>query len=192
MPSTLGEIAERCGVTRQTVNYNLRKLGLWDEHVKTGDRGRAAIVDDYASQVVAAKIGARITHSSRTCQREARTALGHLAWPPVHPAWTGGCSWKDLVPRQCEELLLRPFLADGNPPCRLFRAAVSDGRGRARKALRAPAQEAQLGIGSELFWIHSASFRECVFLPPMAELQHSHSPIRIRRRSVHSCQMPCR
>lgn len=81
--------------------------------------------------------------------------LGHLAWPPV-------CSWKDLVPRQCEELLLRPFLADGDLPCRLFRAAVSDGRGRARKALQAPVQESQLGIGSELFWIHSASFRECV------------------------------
>lgn len=59
MPTKLSDIAEKCGVTRQTVNYNLKKLGLWDEHVKTGDPGQPAIVDDFATSAVVAKIGVR-------------------------------------------------------------------------------------------------------------------------------------
>lgn len=66
MPSTLREIADQCGVTRQTVNNYLHKLGLWDDHVSTGESGRAAIVDDYAASVVAAKIGVRITDGVAT------------------------------------------------------------------------------------------------------------------------------
>lgn len=59
MPTKLSEIAEKCGVTRQTVNYNLKKLGLWDEHVKTGESGQPALVDDFATSAVVAKIGIR-------------------------------------------------------------------------------------------------------------------------------------
>jgi predicted ArsR family transcriptional regulator len=59
MPAKLSEIAEKCGVSRQTVNYNLKKLGLWDEHVKTGESGQPALVDDFATSAVVAKIGIR-------------------------------------------------------------------------------------------------------------------------------------
>lgn len=59
MPAKLSEIAEQCGVTRQTVNNYLRKMGLWDEHVTPGAAGKAAIVDDFAASAVVAKIGVR-------------------------------------------------------------------------------------------------------------------------------------
>lgn len=61
MPATLRQIAERCGVSRQTVVNYLKKLDLWESHVTRGVVGQASIVDDYAASAVAAEIGNRAT-----------------------------------------------------------------------------------------------------------------------------------
>lgn len=59
MPSTLKEIADLCGVTKQTVKNNLRSLGLWDFHVTAGDVTTPAVVDDEATRRVVAVLTAR-------------------------------------------------------------------------------------------------------------------------------------
>lgn len=59
MPSTLKEIADLCGVTKQTVKNNLRSMGLWDFHVTQGDVRSPAVVDDEATQKVVAVLAAR-------------------------------------------------------------------------------------------------------------------------------------
>ena len=51
---TIREIADECGVTKQTVTARLRALGLWDAHVQKD--GRAFIVDPTAASAVAASI----------------------------------------------------------------------------------------------------------------------------------------
>lgn len=59
MPSTLKEIADLCGVTKQTVKNNLKTLGLWGLHVTEGDRTTPAVVDDEATAKVVAVITSR-------------------------------------------------------------------------------------------------------------------------------------
>lgn len=59
MPSTLKEIADLCGVTKQTVKNNLRTLGLWDFHVTAGDVTTPAVVDDEATRRVVAVLTSR-------------------------------------------------------------------------------------------------------------------------------------
>lgn len=61
MPATLRQIADQCGVSRQTVTNYLKKLGLWEDHVTKGEIGQASIVDDYAASAVVAQIGIRVT-----------------------------------------------------------------------------------------------------------------------------------
>lgn len=51
---TIREIAESCGVTKQTVTARLRELGLWDGHVQKD--GRAFVVDAEGASAVAAAI----------------------------------------------------------------------------------------------------------------------------------------
>lgn len=51
---TIREIADGCGVTKQTVTARLRDLGLWDAHVQK--EGRTFIVDAMAASTVAASI----------------------------------------------------------------------------------------------------------------------------------------
>lgn len=75
MPAKLSEIAEQCGVTRQTVNNYLRKMGLWDEHVKVGAAGKAAVVDDFAASAVVAKIGVRKFPPFETSEESDDTSL---------------------------------------------------------------------------------------------------------------------
>lgn len=65
MPSTVREIAEQCGVTKQTVINNLRSMGLWDYHVTPGDHARPTVVDDEASSAVAQQIMARRAPATR-------------------------------------------------------------------------------------------------------------------------------
>lgn len=62
---TIREIAEGCGVTKQTVTARLRELGLWESHV-TKD-GRAFVVDAYAASAVAdaLKTPAKATEAPR-------------------------------------------------------------------------------------------------------------------------------
>ena len=59
MPSTLKEIADLCGVTKQTVKNNLKSLGLWDFHVTAGDVTTPAVVDDEATRRVVAVLTSR-------------------------------------------------------------------------------------------------------------------------------------
>ena len=59
MPSTLKEIADLCGVTKQTVKNNLRTLGLWDFHVTAGDVTTPAVMDDEATRRVVAVLTSR-------------------------------------------------------------------------------------------------------------------------------------
>ena len=56
MPSTLREIAELCGVSKQTVRNRLVSMGLWDHHVTVGDATTPSAVDDEASAAVAAAL----------------------------------------------------------------------------------------------------------------------------------------
>lgn len=68
---TIREIAEECGVTKQTITSRLRDLGLWEGHVQKD--GRAFIVDQEASSAVAASIKKKnhsdeVSDSSRTAQ----------------------------------------------------------------------------------------------------------------------------
>jgi hypothetical protein len=72
MPSTLKEISDLCGVTKQTVKNNLRAMGLWDFHVTQGDTRTPAVVDDEATRQVVAVITAR--RRSRTEAPEAQDA----------------------------------------------------------------------------------------------------------------------
>lgn len=51
---TIREIAESCGVTKQTVTTHLRDLGLWESHVQKD--GRAFVVDAEAASAVAASV----------------------------------------------------------------------------------------------------------------------------------------
>lgn len=51
---TIREIAETCGVTKQTVTARLRELGLWDGHVQKD--GRTFLVDAEGASAVAASI----------------------------------------------------------------------------------------------------------------------------------------
>lgn len=51
---TIREIADGCGVTKQTVTARLRDLGLWDTHVQKD--GRTFIVDAVAASAVASSI----------------------------------------------------------------------------------------------------------------------------------------
>lgn len=51
---TIREIAESCGVTKQTVTSRLHDLGLWEGHVQKD--GRAFVVDAEAASAVAASI----------------------------------------------------------------------------------------------------------------------------------------
>lgn len=48
---TIREVAEGCGVTKQTVTARLRELGLWEGHVSKG--GRTFVVDAFAASAVA-------------------------------------------------------------------------------------------------------------------------------------------
>lgn len=48
---TIREIAEGCGVTKQTVTARLRELGLWEGHVSKD--GRTFVVDDFAASAAA-------------------------------------------------------------------------------------------------------------------------------------------
>lgn len=59
MPSTIKEIADMCGCSKPTVTKRLRDMDLWSYHVTPGDSTRPAIVDDEATQMVAASITAR-------------------------------------------------------------------------------------------------------------------------------------
>lgn len=59
MPSTIKEIADMCGCSKPTVTKRLRDMGLWSYHVTPGDSTRPAVVDDEATQMVAASITAR-------------------------------------------------------------------------------------------------------------------------------------
>lgn len=54
---TIREIADGCGVTKQTVTARLRELGLWDAHVQKD--GRTFVVDAMAASAVAASIAKR-------------------------------------------------------------------------------------------------------------------------------------
>lgn len=49
--ATLKQIAEKTGVTKQTVTAKLKELGLWETHVNQG--GRTFEVDDFAASAVA-------------------------------------------------------------------------------------------------------------------------------------------
>lgn len=51
---TIREIAESCGVTKQTVTARLHELALWEGHVQKD--GRAFLVDAEAASAVAASI----------------------------------------------------------------------------------------------------------------------------------------
>lgn len=59
MPSTIKQIADMCGCSKPTVTKRLRDMDLWSYHVTPGDSTRPAIVDDEATQMVAASITAR-------------------------------------------------------------------------------------------------------------------------------------
>lgn len=48
---TIREIAEACGVTKQTVTARLKELDLWETHVSKS--GNAFVVDDRAASAVA-------------------------------------------------------------------------------------------------------------------------------------------
>lgn len=75
MPSTIKEIAEATGVTKQTVRNRLKSLGLWDHHVTAGDTATPAVVDDEATQIVVAAL---------TGKRQPVTEAPQLrATPPV-------------------------------------------------------------------------------------------------------------
>lgn len=59
MPSTIKQIADMCGCSKPTVTKRLRDMDLWSYHVTPGDSTRPAVVDDEATQMVAASITAR-------------------------------------------------------------------------------------------------------------------------------------
>jgi len=52
MPTTIAAIAEQCGVSKPTVTNNLRRLGLWDDHVTKSPGNGAFEVDDFAASAV--------------------------------------------------------------------------------------------------------------------------------------------
>lgn len=59
---TIKEIAESCGVTKQTVTARLRDLGLWEGHVQKD--GRAFMVDIEGASAVAASIKSKRQHET--------------------------------------------------------------------------------------------------------------------------------
>lgn len=97
MPAKLSEIAEQCGVTRQTVNNYLRKMGLWDEHVKVGAAGKAAVVDDFAASAVVAKIGVRKFPVSDTSEEGPETDLAAIDGKSEEDIAILAAQWRDIV-----------------------------------------------------------------------------------------------
>lgn len=97
MPAKLSEIAEQCGVTRQTVNNYLRKMNLWDEHVTPGAAGKAAIVDDFAASAVVAKIGVRKFPASDTSEEGSETDLPAIDGKSGEDIVILAAQWREVV-----------------------------------------------------------------------------------------------
>lgn len=55
MATTLRELAEHLGTTKQTVTTRLKQIGMWDGHVSQRE-DRAYVVDDDAASAVAAEL----------------------------------------------------------------------------------------------------------------------------------------
>lgn len=97
MPAKLSEIAEQCGVTRQTVNNYLRKMNLWDEHVTPGAAGKAAIVDDFAASAVVAKIGVRKFPASDASEEGLETDLPSNDGKTAEDVAMLSAQWREIV-----------------------------------------------------------------------------------------------